>query len=98
VKPHEEKWHARGAYVQDDEGKDQFGAVVGSRTLLAAVHGTDEEKEARARFAAQAPAMARWMEENKPGCTACDSGGIHASGPCPVSKWEHILREAGVIP
>lgn len=82
MKPHEETWVAEGAEILT-------GAPA--RAVLAVVdrEGTRESDHARARLAAQAPAMSRLLLEAR--------AEIRGEG-WGTENIDNVLRDAGVIP
>lgn len=101
MKPHEEAWEA-----------DEMGCVYlrGARRIATFAYNgqtnveTGDGAHARARLAAQAPAMARALleamtpEQGDPtwGCPFCGLVAIH--GHMPECTGQSALRDAGVIP
>lgn len=102
MKPHEETWVA----FDDGEIGVKHAGRSGALALLEWPEQADEDREAkwaRARLAAQAPAMARLLLKGmRPprgdewGCLGCGTWeeGAHVEG-CELIK---VLKDAGVLP
>jgi hypothetical protein len=90
MKPHEEEW--------DEFDDGEIGLKIRGTCRGIALFELDEDREPnweRARLAAQAPAMARWMLE---WAKAMDAMNVNGEDTTFGSGLRSILRDAGVIP